>query len=155
MCRRSAGSVRRLQSHVVAVLCRERTVWTGCCTLNCQPCPVLGYLPRDLSEMSWSAVHRNCLSRSSAAGLCLASGNSKCLWGWTGIPAMGNSNITCLQYKGLCIFCGGLLGYTDAGGLHSPKQSLFLSNLTECALTTHGMLNSAKPLVSITFSYRT
>lgn len=43
----------------------------------------------------------------------------------------------------------------NAGGLQPPEQPLFLSNLTVDALPTHGILNSAKPLASITFSYRT
>lgn len=43
----------------------------------------------------------------------------------------------------------------NAGGLQPPEQSLFLSNLTVDSLTTHGVLNAAKPLASITFSYRT
>lgn len=54
---------------------------------------------------------------------------------------MGDSRITCLQlFLSSMSYC---LVHVDAGGLQTPEQSLFLSNLIVDVLTTHGNVESS------------
>lgn len=54
---------------------------------------------------------------------------------------MGNGRITCLR-----LFLSSMSHCqvrVDAGGLQTPEQSLFLSNLIASVLTTHGNVESS------------
>lgn len=107
----------------------------GCCAPMCGPRGVGGQLPA--LEPVWDEL-KSCARELPVQPLCVwavVKGGCKVT------PATGNSRITCLRlFVSSTSHC---LLHVDAGGLQTPKQSLFLSDLIVNVLTTHGNVESS------------